>query len=152
KYHPGYSDSAIMETYASEICRDNNQLTQDLAETRLRFSPITYGSKVYLAANERKPLDEIREWELLKILVHEALHSVEHPNFTELLNTHIPPGLQGDIKEGIVDYLAGQIWGDVLSKAQDPGRARKRTTPSDEDFKKPLQKPFGIIKVEEKRI
>jgi len=155
-HHNGYSDSAIIEAYATAICaeggnKNNEDLIRDLAEVRLRYSPITYESKVYLAANKRKPLNEIREWEHFNTLIHEALHSVEHPNFASFLETHIPPGLQGDIKEGIVDYLTSQIWDDVLRNLADPGRARKRTTPSDRDFNKPLQKPLEI-KDDAKRI
>jgi hypothetical protein len=137
-YHGEYSISAVTEAYASAIAdKGAETLIQGLAEARLRYWPITYGSKIYLAA-KRNDLSETTEWEYFNTLIHEALHSVEHPNFTSFLKTHITPGLQTYIKEGIVDYLTNQIWIDVLSKLGSDTDGKK-ITPSHRDFSLPLR-------------
>jgi len=111
-----------------------------LAEVRLRYSPITYGSKTYLAVKRGDSLDETKEWGLFNTMIHEALHSVEHPGFASFLDAHVPPGLQDYIKEGIVDYLTSQIWDDVLRLSKlVPETGGKRITPSHQDFNEPLQ-------------
>jgi hypothetical protein len=136
--HSGYSESAIIEAYASAICgdKDNIDLINLLAEARLRYSPITYGSDIYFAANTDDP-SETEEWSHFNTLIHEALHSVQHPNFISFLDDHIPPGLHEKIKEGIVDYLTSKIWKDVLDKF--PPAKVPKNSPSDPDFNKPLQ-------------
>jgi hypothetical protein len=143
KYHEKSSVSAIREAYASAICKNENGLTRGLAEARLRYTPITYKSDIYLAVKDDRYLKpeekEEKEWELFNTLIHEALHSAEHPNFTSFLDEHIPPGLQEDIKEGIVDYLTNQIWIEVLKKVEVSTKRGQRITPSDQSSNKGLQ-------------
>jgi len=139
KHHNGYSISATREAYASKICKDNKQLTKSLAEARLRYSPITYGSDIYLAINTVDP-SETEEWGHFNTLIHEALHGAEHPDFTAFLETYIPASLQEDIREGIVDYLTNQVWIEVLKNlSKEKGSDGNRTSPSHQDFDKPLQ-------------
>jgi len=120
RLHKQSSSATVQAAYARalvELAKTNPKaqaVLDQLAEVRLRWGPITYGPNIYMEIARAKPnLDE--QWRLLKILIHEALHSAEHPNFTAFLAESVPEGLRSDLKEGIVEYLTGMIWADALS-------------------------------------
>lgn len=121
--HVGSSEATIRSAYqdallvapAAKVARDR------LAEVRLRWGPITYGKDIYLEATDQAiAVDD--QWPLFKTLVHEVLHSAEHPTFADYLATAIPPGLHSDLREGITEYFARQVWADIA-----PGTVPKPT-------------------------
>jgi len=107
KFHRGSSLGTIAQAYEVAI---RKRLTKEqlnlLAAVRLNWGPITVGSTVYMEMR-RGSLKQYQKNNWLKeTLVHEVIHSAEHPYFTEFLEHYIPDHLQSNIREGITEYLA----------------------------------------------
>lgn len=129
-------------------------MCNNLAKVRLTWGPITVGKDIYLDIPKSKlPLEH--QWALLKTLIHETLHTIEHPHFTSFLATNVPVGLQSDLREGVTEYLTERIWkevtlslptgGDTLSDLSKPltvSATRKSTLPT---LDKQYQLQVGII-------
>jgi len=87
-----------------------------LAEYRVRWSPLTSGSDIYIGTPVK--LLQFDAWTQLKYLVHEAMHTVAHPNFEQYLHTEVPPEVSNTILEGTVDYFAQQVWVEIVDGLQ----------------------------------
>lgn len=120
KLHTKSSFGTILSTYADAILKNkkNEKMLSQLAEIRLKWGPITIGPNIYLQVTKKK-ITLPDQWELYQTLIHEALHSAEHPAFTLFLDTNIPKGLHSNIREGTVEYLTMMLWGKVLQKVKE---------------------------------
>ncbi len=117
--HKQSSISTIVSTYSKTIFKDekNKELLETLAEIRLNWSPITYGSKIYISVKKVTKAKQ-DQWELYKNLIHEAIHAAENPAFARFLDRYIPNGLHSDLREGITEYLTLEIWDEVIEAAK----------------------------------
>jgi hypothetical protein len=117
--HRTSSLSDLIAAYAQAILADRENpevkaVLDKLAELRLRWGPITYGPNIYVSASrELRPKEE---WSFYQTMIHEALHSAEHPAFSRFLANALPESVQSDVREGIVEYLTQTIWQSVLSE------------------------------------
>ncbi|WP_315833162.1 hypothetical protein [Bradyrhizobium prioriisuperbiae] len=117
--HGESSIGRVREAYAQAIWNEREKpgvkaILAKLAQLRLSWGPITYGPDIYIEADKTKiSLED--QWELYQTLIHEALHSAEHPAFADFLANALPESIESDVREGIVEYLARVIWARVMS-------------------------------------
>lgn len=105
---------ASYSDYYADNYKTYTTMYNNLAKVRLTWGPITYGKDIYLHIPTRK-IQVADQWILLKTLIHETLHAIEHPNFTSFFQHNIPIGLQSDLREGITEYLTETIWTELIS-------------------------------------
>lgn len=106
---------ASYSTYYFRNLPTYRTMYDNLAKVRLLWGPITYGKDIYLNIPRMK-LNLEEKWLLLKMLIHETLHAIEHPNFTSFLVNNVPMGLQSDLREGITEYLTQSIWEKLIDE------------------------------------
>lgn len=123
--HGGKSSTGtIINAYAQEVLKVGKSnkkielMLQQLAEIRLKWGPITYGKNIYVQVKKDK-INMGEQWTLYQTLVHESLHSAEHPGFHQFLENHVPSGYQSNIREGVVEYLTMKIWDKIIKRVEE---------------------------------
>ncbi len=92
------------------------------ASQMIRSWPAEAGSgTVYLQLRDPAYQDRVGMWDLFGTLVHEFLHLVTHPNYSDTADA-IGGGARDILVEGMDDHMAQQVWPDVRDRiAGDPG-------------------------------
>lgn len=107
----GSVEHAYLEALAAS---GDEKLFSLLAECRIRWSPVTIGSDIYI---ETPPdmTDPFAAWTNFKYLVHEVVHTAAHPAFEEYVHQEAPPEAANTILEGTVDYFAQEVWEGIVT-------------------------------------
>ncbi len=127
--HKASSFGTVLETYANAVIKSEKakKMLEQLGEIRLKWGPITYDNTIYIQTLKNK-LTLPEQWELYQTLVHEALHTAEHPAFTNFLKEYVPTGLHSNIREGTVELLTFKVWGKILDRVEEGSVGAKPAT------------------------
>lgn len=92
-----------------------------LAEYRVRWSPLTDGSDIFIEMPKEEGNTNARRfmaWTQYKYLVHEVMHTAAHPNFEKYLKENAPAEVRNTVLEGCVDFFAQTVWMDIIGALQ----------------------------------
>ncbi len=134
KIHTKSSFTTIAGAYTGallEVAKKSKRVAavlNGLARVRLSWGPITVGKSIYIQATMEK-MSAVDQWLLLETLIHESLHTAEHPDFHQFLVDHIPESLHSDIREGITEYFTRKIMIRVNAEAEE-GNVKASTNPA----------------------
>ncbi len=140
--------AGVQENARATLLKDNVLVLQ-LAQARIRWSPTTEGDYITIAADNisknmgmAKNLGDTKiktVWAIYQKMVHEVIHTAEHPVFKKYRSEVLPSDAQNTVHEGVTEYFAFRAWKQIVNELEKSAKDQKK------DVQQKLQKEVEVV-------